>query len=45
VLGNFAKAEQDDLAEMLGAVAAEAEWLADGNAPRFMSEISMRQNA
>jgi PTH1 family peptidyl-tRNA hydrolase len=45
VLGNFPKAEQDDLAEMLGAVAAEAEWLADGNAPRFMSEISMRQNA
>ncbi|WP_379550332.1 aminoacyl-tRNA hydrolase [Erythrobacter sp. W53] len=42
VLGNFAKAEQDDLIAMLGAVAAEAGWLAEGNAPRFMSEIAMR---
>ncbi|MFZ1742194.1 MAG: aminoacyl-tRNA hydrolase [Pontixanthobacter sp.] len=42
VLGNYAKAEQDGLAEMLGAVGAEAEWLAQGNDPRFMSEIALR---
>jgi PTH1 family peptidyl-tRNA hydrolase len=30
VLGNFAKAEQDDLVDMLGAIASEAEWLAKG---------------
>ena len=29
VLGNYAKAEMDDLADLLGALAAEAEWLAD----------------
>lgn len=45
VLGNYSKAEQDNLVEMLGAVSAEAEWLADGNAPRFMSEIAQRQQA
>ena len=45
VLGNYAKAERDDLVEMLGAVAAESEWLAQGNAPRFMSEIALRQQA
>jgi PTH1 family peptidyl-tRNA hydrolase len=43
VLGNYAKAEMDGLAEMLGAVSAEAEWLAKGDDPRFMSEISLRQ--
>ncbi|MXP14042.1 aminoacyl-tRNA hydrolase [Altererythrobacter confluentis] len=43
VLGNYAKTELDDLAEMLGAVAAEAEWLAKGNAARFMSDIALRQ--
>jgi PTH1 family peptidyl-tRNA hydrolase len=42
VLGNFAKAEQDDLAAMLGAISAEAEWLAKGDAPRFMSEYALR---
>lgn len=42
VLGNYTKAEQDDLAAMLGAVGAEAEWLAKGNDPRFMSEIALR---
>ncbi|MFN3423276.1 MAG: aminoacyl-tRNA hydrolase [Novosphingobium meiothermophilum] len=44
VLGNFAKAEQDDLVEMLGAVAAEAGWLADGDTVRFMNDIALRQN-
>ena len=42
VLGNYVKAELDDLAEMLGAIGAEAPWLAAGNDPRFMSEIALR---
>jgi len=43
VLGSYAKAEMDDLAEMLAAVASEAAWLAKGDDARFMSEISLRQ--
>ena len=42
VLGNYAKSEMDPLADMLGAVAAEAEWLARGNDARFMSEVALR---
>ena len=42
VLGNYAKAEQDDLAEMLGAIGAEAEWLAKGEDARFMSDVALR---
>jgi len=42
VLGNYAKAELDPLADMLGAVAAEAPWLANGDSPRFMSEVALR---
>lgn len=42
VLGNYAKAEQDDLVAMLGAIGGEAEWLANDDNPRFMSEIAMR---
>lgn len=42
VLGNFAKAEQDDLADMLGAVGAEAEWLARNDEARFMNEVARR---
>ena len=42
VLGNYAKAEQDTLVQMLGAIGAEAEWLARGDDPRFMSEIALR---
>jgi peptidyl-tRNA hydrolase, PTH1 family len=42
VLGNFAKVEIDDLADMLGAVAAEATWLADGDDARFMSDVALR---
>lgn len=45
VLGNYAKAEIDDLADMLGAVAGEADWLAKGDDARFMSEIALRMNA
>jgi peptidyl-tRNA hydrolase, PTH1 family len=42
VLGNYAKAELDDLSDMLGAVAAEARWLAEGNDARFMSDVATR---
>ncbi len=42
VLGNFAKAEMDPLADMLGAVAAEAAWLAQGDDVRFMSDVALR---
>jgi peptidyl-tRNA hydrolase, PTH1 family len=42
VLGNYAKNEQDDLVAMLGAIGAEAEWLAKGDDPRFMSNIALR---
>lgn len=43
VLGNYAKAELDPLADMLGAVAAEADWLTKGDDVRFMSEVALRQ--
>jgi len=42
VLGNYAKAELDDLADMLGAVAAEAPKLAEGEDVRFMSDVALR---
>ena len=42
VLGNFAKAEEDDLAAMLGAIGAEAEWLAKGDDARFMNDVALR---
>jgi PTH1 family peptidyl-tRNA hydrolase len=42
VLGNYAKAETDHLADMLGAIAAEAEWLAEGDDARFMNEVALR---
>lgn len=42
VLGNFAKAEQDDLIQMLGAIGAEADWLAKGDDARFMSDLALR---
>jgi len=43
VLGNYAKAEMEPLADMLGAIAAEARWLAAGDDARFMNDIAMRQ--
>ena len=43
VLGNFAKAEQDPLVDMLGALGAEAHWLAEGDDARFMSDVALRQ--
>jgi PTH1 family peptidyl-tRNA hydrolase len=42
VLGNYAKAEIDDLTDMLAAVASEAEWLAQGEDARFMSDVALR---
>ena len=42
VLGNYAKADQDDLIAMLSAVASEAQWLAEGNDARFMSDVALR---
>jgi PTH1 family peptidyl-tRNA hydrolase len=42
VLGNYAKAEMDPLADMLGAIAAEAAWLAKGDEARFMSDLALR---
>jgi PTH1 family peptidyl-tRNA hydrolase len=42
VLGNYAKSEMEPLADLLGAIAAEAEWLADGDDVRFMSEVAIR---
>ncbi len=42
VLGNYAKSEIDPLSDMLGAVAAEAEWLAAGDDVRFMNEVARR---
>ena len=42
VLGNYAKAEIDPLSDMLGAIAAEAPWLAAGDDVRFMNEVALR---
>jgi len=42
VLGNYAKAEVEDLTHMLAAVAAEAGWLAKGDDVRFMSDLALR---
>ena len=42
VLGNYSKAELDSLADMIGAMAAEAEWLAVGDDARFMNDVALR---
>lgn len=42
VLGNYAKAEIEPLTDMLGAIAAEAPWLAAGDDVRFMSDVALR---
>ena len=42
VLGNFAKAEMEPLADLLGDVAAEVPRLLAGDEARFMSEIALR---
>ena len=43
VLGNYAKAEMDSLADMLGALAGEADRLASGDDARFMNDVALRQ--
>ena len=45
VLGNYAKAEMDDLVQMLAAIGAEAEWLARGEDARFMNDVALRQQS
>jgi PTH1 family peptidyl-tRNA hydrolase len=42
VLGNYAKAEIEPLSDLLGALAAEARWLADGDDVRFMNDLALR---
>jgi PTH1 family peptidyl-tRNA hydrolase len=42
VLGNYSKAEREPLSDLLAAIASEADWLADGDDARFMSEIALR---
>lgn len=42
VLSNYAKSEMEPLSDLLGALAAETPWLADGEDARFMSEIALR---
>jgi PTH1 family peptidyl-tRNA hydrolase len=43
VLGNYAKAESDDLATMLGALARSSPWLAGGDDVRFMNDVALMQ--
>jgi PTH1 family peptidyl-tRNA hydrolase len=42
VLGNYARSEMEPLSDLLGAIAAEAKWLAEGDEVRFMSEVALR---
>ncbi len=42
VLGNYAKAEMEDLAHLLGSIAVEAKWLAENDDVRFMSDLAGR---
>jgi len=42
VLGNYRKIEMEPLSDLLAAIAAEAEWLADSDDVRFMSEVALR---
>lgn len=44
VLGNFHKSEMEPLSDLLGAVAAEVGWLAEGNDVRFQSDLALRLN-
>jgi peptidyl-tRNA hydrolase, PTH1 family len=45
VLGNYAKVELDPLADMLGAIAAEAGRLAAADDARFMNDVALRLGA
>jgi peptidyl-tRNA hydrolase, PTH1 family len=42
VLGNYRKAEMEPLSDLLAAIAAEADRLAQGDDARFMSEVALR---
>ena len=42
VLGNYHKSEFDALSDLLGAIAAEADWLAKGDDVRFMNDVALR---
>lgn len=42
VLSNYHKSETDALSDMLGAIGAEAGWLAAGDDARFMNDVAMR---
>ncbi|MPT48416.1 MAG: aminoacyl-tRNA hydrolase [Sphingobium sp.] len=42
VLSNFHKSETDALTDMLGAIGAEAPWLANGDDVRFMNDVALR---
>jgi PTH1 family peptidyl-tRNA hydrolase len=42
VLGNYHKSEMEPLIDLLGAIAAEAKWLADGDDARFQSDLALR---
>jgi len=45
VLSNYAKSELDPLSDLLAALSSEAQWLADGDDARFMSEVAMRMQS
>ena len=42
VLGNYHKTEIDPLSDLLGAIAAEASWLAASDDVRFMNDVALR---
>lgn len=42
VLSNWHKTEIEPLSDLLGAIAAEAPWLADGDDTRFMNDVVLR---
>ncbi|WP_298020810.1 aminoacyl-tRNA hydrolase [uncultured Parasphingopyxis sp.] len=42
VLGNYKKDEIEPLTDLLGALAAEADWLAKGDDARFLNEVALR---
>ena len=44
VLGNYAKSEMDVLSDLLAAISAEADWLANRDDVRFMNEIARRMH-
>lgn len=42
VLGNYHKSEMEPLVDLLGGIAAEAHWLAEGDDVRFASDLALR---